>query len=89
MVGIFHNDQAVIRLIGAVLDDQHDYWIIARRYLTDTSLAELDTTRDTDTPRQAPSPRPATEPHQGHARKPTTTRDSVNPGESGRARKHA
>ena len=48
VVGILPN-AAAIRLIGAVLADQHDEWAIVRGYLSETSMAELDDPRDTPT----------------------------------------
>jgi putative transposase len=57
VVGIFPNRAATVRLLGAVLVEQHEEWLVGRRYFSETSMRRLlDPTDDADIPQvEAPA----------------------------------
>src|SRR5829696_4241962 len=57
VVGIFPNDAALLRLAGALLIEQNDEWLIARRYLSQESLELV--LVDAPTTEEATPPTPA------------------------------
>jgi putative transposase len=54
VVGIFPNEAAIIRLIGAVLLEQNDEWQLQHRYMQVEVMAELAAAANAGDPRQIP-----------------------------------
>src|SRR6185503_14487566 len=56
VVGIFPDRDALIRLVGAVLAEQHDEWIESRRYLGLDVLTKSRASQDPSTEQEATTP---------------------------------
>jgi len=53
VVGIYPNDESLVRLAGALLLEQNDEWLVGRRYLSAESLGGLYAAPQADEPQRA------------------------------------
>ncbi len=48
VVGIFPNEESIMQLLGAVLTEQNEKWLLQNRYLPQHTMAEIDQTAEND-----------------------------------------
>lgn len=46
VVGIFPNEENIMRLLDAVLEEQNEEWLLQNRYLPQQSMAEINRVSD-------------------------------------------
>ncbi|RAP71097.1 transposase, Mutator family protein [Candidatus Erwinia dacicola] len=48
VVGIFPNEESIMRLLAALLTEQNEKWLLQNHYLPQHTMAEIDHTAEND-----------------------------------------